>query len=318
MRQRTRAPLVWTLVALAAMGFGLLGATLPRSAADAQDPTLRASVATWKSADGIIELCIDLQDEARGDTRICPDLRTLDVAAVSERRWFRSRAVEIAPGASIWVRARRIGDRLDFGLGIRSDGRLRGLRAASWSFDWRQRLPSHWRGSSSIALPLSVTPYSRLFATSAGMLSDAPPLELGQPAPEFVLPLLGGDPDTLISLFEARSGGARHTVLVFWASWAPHADETLAMLNELGSASANLRVVAVNVYESSQRAAQRSARDHGAGFVHLIDETAAVAQHYRVDGLPELYVLDRWGVYQFAIRGPAPLVEMLSSIVNPE
>ena len=295
MRQRKCAALVWTLVALAAIGFVLVGAALPRSPANAQDPSLRVGVATWKTSDGIIELCIDLRDDARGDARICPDLRELNVAAVSEHRWFRSRAVEIGPGASLWVRARRIGDRLDFGLGIRSDGRSRGLRAATWSFDWRQRLANRWQRSSSIVLPLSVAPYSRLFATSAGMLSDAPQLELGQPAPEFALPLLGGEPETLISLFDARSGGARHTLLVFWASWAPHADETLAMLSELESKSADVRVVAINVYEPSQRDAQQSARDHGARILHLIDETGSVARHYRVDGLPEIYVLDRSG-----------------------
>lgn len=318
MQQRTRAPLAWTLFALAAIGLGLLGVALLRAPAHAQEPSLRASIATWKTADGIVELCIDLHEEARGSTRICPDLRELNVAAVSERRWFRSRAVEIASGASLWVRARRIGDRLDFGLGVRSDGRSRGLRAATWSFDWRQRPTNRWQRSSSIVLPLSVTPYSRLFATSAGMLSDAPQLELGQPAPEFTLPVLGGEPDTLISLFDARSSGARHTLLVFWASWAPHADETLAMLSELASESANVRVIAINVYEPDRRAALRSARDHGARILHLFDETGSVARHYRVDGLPEIYVLDRWGVYLFAIRGPAPLFHMLSSIMRSE
>ena len=311
-RQRTRAPLAWTLLALTAVGFGLLAAALFHSPAGAQEPSMRASVATWKDADGIIELCIDLHDEARGDTRICPDLRRLNVAAAAERRWFRSRAVEIAPSVSLWVRARRVGDRLDFGLGIRSDGRSRGLRAATWFFDWRQRPENRWQGSSSILLPVSVTPYSRLWATSAGMLSDAAQLAPGRPAPEFALPRLGEDPETLVSLFDALGGGARHTLLVFWASWAPHVEETLTTLSELAVESSEVRVIAINVYEPSQRAAQQFARDHGARILHLVDESGSVAQHYRVDGLPEIYVLDRWGVYLFTIRGPAPLTDMLS------
>jgi len=45
------------------------------SRADAQDASLSVSLATWKSADGTIELCIGLRDAAVGDTRQCPERR---------------------------------------------------------------------------------------------------------------------------------------------------------------------------------------------------------------------------------------------------
>ncbi len=313
MRRRWRMAASSVLLAISAAACLLTAAFVLPSSASAQDASLRVSVAAWKMDTGVFELCFDLHDTATGTTRLCPDLRVLNVAAATEHRWFRSRGLDIAPEVSVWVRARRVGERLDFGLGVREDGRSRGVRARSWSVDWQQQAVNRWLRTSSVALTLQASPYPRLWVTEAGLVNGAQRLEVDQLAPEFVLPRLGRDPESLISLSEAREGSEPFTLLMFWSSWAPYAVETLTELQEIAAQSAEVRAVTVNVYEVGDGAAEQFVREHGLRMLHLVDEDGAVARHYRVDGVPELYVIDWRGVYRGVIRGAAPLQAILAS-----
>ncbi|MYA02643.1 MAG: TlpA family protein disulfide reductase [Chloroflexi bacterium] len=284
------------------------------SRADAQDASLSVSLATWKSADGTIELCIGLRDAAVGETRQCPDRRLLTFARAPEFRWLRSRSIDVAPEVELWIRARRVGQRLDLGLGVSIEGVRRGLRARSWSLDWPATPVDQWRETSEISLQLPVAPYPDLWDTPAGIVPGAKRLQMDTVAPEFRLPRLGADDDVLVSLSSTRSADVRLTLIVFWASWAPLVGETLTVLSNLAERQGDILVIGVNVYEVGEGAGQKFAQRFAAGLLHLSDVDGSVAQHYRVDGLPELFLLDSRGIYRGIIRGAAPLAEILAAI----
>ena len=284
------------------------------SQADAQDASLSVSLATWKSAAGTIELCIDLRDATVGETRQCPQRRLLTFARTQENRWLRSRSIAVAPEVELWVRARRVGQRLDLGLGVSIEGARRGLRARAWSLDWLATPVDRWQETSTISLQLPAAPHPELWDAPAGIAVGARRLQMDTAAPEFRLPELGGDDDTLVALSSTRSADHRITVIVFWASWAPLVGETLTVLSNLAEREDDVLVLGVNVYEVREGAGQMFAQQYAANLLHLSDVDGSVAHHYRVDGLPELFLLDARGVYRGVVRGAAPMAEILAAI----
>lgn len=311
---KTRAAAVLSLLGAVAA----LALVLSSSSVDAQSSRLSVGIATWTSADGVVELCANLRDVSVGLARQCPERRRLTVERAAENRWLRSRSAYIAPEVAIWVRARRVGDRLDLGLGLSIEGVARGVRARSWSLHWPTAPMDQWQQTSFVSIELPVAPHPELWDSPAGIAPGASRLEVGRPAPEFRLPRLGGADDDLISLSAARSGSERLTLIVFWSSWAPFVGETLSVLGDLEDRAGDILVVGVNVYEVDDGAGEAFIRNRGVGLLHLVDADGSVAQHYRVDGLPELFVLDSDGVYRGVIRGAAPLTEILSAIYGVE
>lgn len=288
------------------------------SRAEAQGASLSVSLATWKTATGTIELCINLRDAAVGETRQCPERRQLTFVRAPEFRWLRSRSIAIAPEVELWARARRVGLRLDIGLGVSIEGTRRGIRARSWTLHWPSTPSDRWQETTEIALQLPVAPHPALWGTPAGIAEGTKRLQVGEAAPEFRLPKLGGPDDELVSLSSARSGGERLTLIVFWASWAPLVSETLSVLANLPDREDDIFVIGVNVYEFAEGDGEAFAQRFGADLLHLSDRDGSVAQHYRVDGVPELFVLDSEGVYRGVIRGAAPLAEILAAIYGVE
>lgn len=302
------------LLALAAI-FGALTST---DSAAAQSSTLRVNMAIRVSAEGHAELCVDLSDARAGQTRQCPDRRRFTFARAPEGRWLRSAALHIAPEVSIYARARRSGDLLDFGLGVTIEGETRGLRSQTWQLEWDAIQPNRWVTSSTLPLRLPVSPHPELWPAQSGVVAGAHRLEVGKPAPEFLLPVLGGPSDTVVSLSRARSGDEQLTLIVFWSSWAPFVGETLNVLSDLAARQGDILVIGVNVYEVDAGAGAAFASNYGADLLHLVDMSGQVAQHYRVDGVPELFVIDEHGIYRGVIRGAAPLTQILSALTTVE
>jgi len=120
------AALVGLFSLLGALGFLLTPAPL-----GAQSASLTARIATWKTADGTIELCIDLRDAAVGETRQCPQHRRLTFAQTPENRRLRSGSLHTAPEVAPRVRARRVGHQLAFSPGVPHDGPARCIRRRS-------------------------------------------------------------------------------------------------------------------------------------------------------------------------------------------
>ncbi len=309
---------VTTLAVLLVAMTALAGAQFPTPQALAQETALRVNVAIWISDQGTAELCVDLRDRAMRETRQCPERRQLTIARAPEGRWLRSGDLQIGPEVSIYARANLSEGRLRYGLGVRTEGVARGLRAADWSIDLDTTAVNQWITSSMVTVRLPAAPHPELWPPESGIVPGAHRLEEGKPAPDFLLPALGEDEDTLVSLSSARSGGERLTLIVFWSSWAPFVDETLSVLAELAAREDDVFVIGVNVYEVEQDTAEDFIERHGTLLLHLVDESGSVARHYRVDGLPEIFVIDAEGVYRGVIRGAAPLTRILGVITGVE
>ena len=317
-RLGTRPCSRWTAILVLAVVLGPVAAFASMSTADGQESSLRANIAAWRSEDGVLEFCVDFRDNVAGETRQCPDLRRLTLSRAPQNRWLRSRAIDVAPEVSVWVRIRRVGNQLDLGLGVSNEGRARGLRASSWMLHLETLPTARWVQTSTVTLRLPAAPHPELWPPVLGIVAGAARLEMGKVAPQFKLPVLNSEDDAVLSLSDIRTGDEKLTLIVFWASWAPFVGETLAVLGDLAAREDKVLVLGINVYEVSDGAAEEFVENYGTDLLHLVDTDGSVAQHYRVDGVPELFVIDSDGIYRGVIRGAAPLTEILSAIYGVE
>lgn len=115
-------------------------------------------------------------------------------------------------------------------------------------------------------------------------------LKVGDPAPDFLLAQLGGDP---VQLSKLRG----KTVLInFWATWCAPCKEEMPILQQFYQKyrSENVVVLAVNVRDSAE-AAKGYFKDNNLNMPVLLDYTGEVPGGYRVTGYPESYIVDKNG-----------------------
>lgn len=114
-------------------------------------------------------------------------------------------------------------------------------------------------------------------------------LQEGDKAPDFSLPAANGD---MVSLADLEG---KTVVLAFWASWAKHCAEQLKQLDGLRAefAEKGLVVVAINEQEGPSLVADFVDRNQLAMTVLLDDGT--VARAFGVNGVPDLWIVDRRG-----------------------
>jgi thiol-disulfide isomerase/thioredoxin len=128
---------------------------------------------------------------------------------------------------------------------------------------------------------------------STGLLGKAPAerLKIGDPAPDFRLAQLGGDPVQLSAL-------KGQTVLVnFWATWCSPCQDEMPILQRAYLKYKNQGVVflAVNVRDTPAENAKSYFKNNNLTMPVLIDPTGDVPGGYRVTGYPETYVIDKNG-----------------------
>jgi peroxiredoxin len=133
-----------------------------------------------------------------------------------------------------------------------------------------------------------VTAVAMIMAISASVRSAslAPP-QPGEEAPEFSLPNLDGNS---IALSDFRG---KRVVIVFWADWCQECKPLVDGLNELRAEG--IPVLAINVMESSARAQAAAARQWMKYDV-LMDRSGDVTKLYRVQSLPNVFVVDERGI----------------------
>jgi thiol-disulfide isomerase/thioredoxin len=115
-------------------------------------------------------------------------------------------------------------------------------------------------------------------------------LKVGDPAPDFLLAQLGGDP---VELSKLRG----KTVLInFWATWCAPCKEEMPILQQfyLKYRNDNVVVLAVNVRDSAE-AAKGYFKDNNLTMPVLLDYSGEVPGGYRVTGYPESYIVDKNG-----------------------
>ena len=120
-----------------------------------------------------------------------------------------------------------------------------------------------------------------------------PPPKVGQRAPGFALPRLGGVARGGLSLAAFRG---RPVVLNFWASdCRPCAAEAQALEKLYYTyRKAGLAVLGVDVKDSTADAEQ-FVRDHGITYPSVVDSRGTLVASYRLLGTPETFVIDRRG-----------------------
>src|SRR6185295_470513 len=116
---------------------------------------------------------------------------------------------------------------------------------------------------------------------------------LGQPAPDFSLPVIhGGDTSSRISL---RGLAGNVVVLDFWASWCKPCVAQSRILSQLAPQHAAQKVmfVGVNTADSPDRA-EAFARSHDLPYPSVLD-SGEVADAYGAQSLPTLVIIDPTG-----------------------
>jgi cytochrome c biogenesis protein CcmG, thiol:disulfide interchange protein DsbE len=144
----------------------------------------------------------------------------------------------------------------------------------------------------------AVLPYALAGALAALTLACAPdtdrfrPLQAGDRAPAFAAPIPGGDTLTLASL------RGDPVLLNVWATWCPPCREEMPSLQVLHETYGprGLRVIGVSVDSRGAESAIRSfTADHGITFTILHDPAEAVSRQFRINGVPETFLIDAGG-----------------------
>lgn len=138
-----------------------------------------------------------------------------------------------------------------------------------------------------------------LAACASDQAQNAPPA-VGAPAPDFILPTLGGD-----SLRLADTRG-QVVIVNFWASWCePCVAETPRLVEWYAQhRDAGLLILGVNVLQRDSRAdVEAFATQYGVDYPLPLDEPGDVSARWRAQQLPRSYVLDREGIVRFARIG---------------
>ncbi|HZW36833.1 MAG: TlpA family protein disulfide reductase [Deltaproteobacteria bacterium] len=100
------------------------------------------------------------------------------------------------------------------------------------------------------------------------------------------------DPDGVPVTF-GNLVGKKPVLLLFWAAWCPICMEDIPAVNEIHRRG-DMQVVAVNVKESAKRV-KGAIRSLGIRYPVLLDPDGAVAQRYKVPGIPVCIVIDKAG-----------------------
>jgi len=109
---------------------------------------------------------------------------------------------------------------------------------------------------------------------------------------DFTLPDAGGREVSLGPFI-----GKKPVLLVFWATWCPHCNESVPVINRMHTeppAAGNLQILALDFMESREKVTAFIASKKVA-FPVLLDKSGSVARKYKVVGIPTYILLDRDG-----------------------
>jgi peroxiredoxin len=117
----------------------------------------------------------------------------------------------------------------------------------------------------------------------------------GQLSPDFTLKNEAGQPLSLSSL------RGQPVVVAFWASWCPHCQEEMPLLQEMHEqyAGQGLQVVGISVPGLSGETQEKAVawvKANDITFPIVFDEDGRTYTEYQVQGVPNLFFIDRDGV----------------------
>ena len=137
-----------------------------------------------------------------------------------------------------------------------------------------------------------------LWLVSAGLAAPTPAVELGEPAPAFTAPAVGGGE---ISLAAYRG---KVVYLDFWATWCGPCAQSLPAIDDLRDefADSDFRVLAINV-DRQKGAAQTFLRRRPVSYPSGLDPQGEIPVRFGVQTMPTSFLIDRDGVVRHVHRG---------------
>ena len=146
-------------------------------------------------------------------------------------------------------------------------------------------------------------------------LTPAPsPTAIGNPAPDFAVADLDGNP---IRLADLRG---RPVIVNFWASWCGPCVEEFPLLRDAAARHAGDGLVVIGiVWDDRSEAARDFMARNGATWAAAMDPGQQVARDYGTLGPPETYFIDRDGIIrarQIGQISAASLDEKLAAIIE--
>jgi peroxiredoxin len=167
---------------------------------------------------------------------------------------------------------------------------IRGFKGDSDAFELAQRMWEEFQ---------QINPHPEYTEAVQAALYKALKLQPGQPAPEFTLYDLNGQPISL-SQFKGQV-----VLLDFWASWCGPCIGDLPDLRRIKKKAADQPLVFLNLSLDTDEAAWRAAVDkHEIEGVHVRADGwgADVAKSYQVNSLPSYYLVDSQGLIVERLR----------------
>ena len=147
---------------------------------------------------------------------------------------------------------------------------------------------------------------------SAGSVGVMGNLKAGQPAPDFTLNDLAGQPVSL-----AAYRGHQVVLMDFWATWCGPCRLSMPGLQELADKfkGRNLEILSVNQGEAADQVRTFIAK-RKYSFHVILDADQAVAGQYGVTGIPTLVLVDKQGVVRFLSVGYSETEDDLRQLVD--
>jgi cytochrome c biogenesis protein CcmG/thiol:disulfide interchange protein DsbE len=166
-----------------------------------------------------------------------------------------------------------------------------------------------------VQVPIYVVVVGLLVLVALQMRRNGPlaagPVGAGQRAPEFALTSFDGENVTLAGL------KGKVVVVNFWASWCIPCEDEAADLEATWRAYRDQDVVFLGVdYVDTETEARAYLNRFGITYLNGPDLGTKISQAYRIQGVPETYIVDKTGTLARVIIGPTTAAD-LRVIIEP-
>ena len=130
-------------------------------------------------------------------------------------------------------------------------------------------------------------------------LKEIKKIEIGKPAPDFVLQDVSGNTWKLSSL------KGKAVFINFWASWCKPCRDEMPSMEALNKAMAGqpFQMLAI-VFNDDLDTANRFARRLGVTFPVLVNPEPELTEAYMITGVPETFLIDANGILRHRFIGP--------------
>jgi len=154
-----------------------------------------------------------------------------------------------------------------------------------------------------VLLILTASGMVGIYALLPSLTSPAPPMkakpiDIGQRAPDFTLPLIDANGLTRNS-FSLENTRGKVVLIEFMVSWCSHCRAMAPQIKDLAMQFQGTDVMFVSVAATWQGATAESTAEfigkYGSNWPHVLDADNSVFAKYGVTGTPTYFVLDRGG-----------------------